>query len=69
MSEPEERPRSTALDTIFEYNNLPPPPGGAVPLDVKYQARFGDWFVLTKDGWFWLNPHTSNWHECPNGPL
>lgn len=46
---------------------LPPAPG--VPINARWIARSGDWWVETADGrWYWLDKRAKQWKLAPHGP-
>jgi DNA-binding ferritin-like protein len=52
-------------ETISAKNKLPPAPGHVI--DARWVMRNDDWYVQTKEGWYWLRSGT--WVKAPNGPL
>jgi hypothetical protein len=54
--------------SILQKNGLPPAP--SAPVDARWIATNGDWWILTEDGWFWARTDTATirWVKAPNGP-
>lgn len=53
---------------ILAQNGLPPAP--ATPIDARYIAANGDWWVKTAVTWYWMrgDAQQKTWVPAPNGP-
>lgn len=44
------------------------PPAGSPILDVRWKARFADWYALVGETWHWWDPRASEWKPCTYAP-
>jgi hypothetical protein len=52
---------------ILKSNGLPDAP--EAPIDARWIASSGDWWVRTKKSWYWFdNRGAGAWKLAPNGP-
>lgn len=52
----------TKHEEVLTKHGLPIPDG--VITDLKWKARFGDWYARVEAGWLWYDNRDKTWQPC-----